>query len=78
GWKWSDCIKPTAGTETCMSQHVLYVLSGRMMVAMNDGERYELKAGDTGVIPPGHDAWIVGDEPCVLIDFTAGADYGRK
>jgi len=78
GWKWSECVKPTVGTPSCQAHHVLYVISGRMKVKMNDGTENELGPGDTGVIPPGHDAWVVGNEACVSIDFTAGATYGKK
>jgi len=78
GWKWSECVKPSAGTDSCMVHHVLYLVSGRMMVQMNDGTRQELKPGCASVVPPGHDAWIVGNEPCVAVDFTGGEVYGKK
>jgi mannose-6-phosphate isomerase-like protein (cupin superfamily) len=78
GWKWSECVKPTVGTPSCQVNHVLYIISGRMNVRMNDGTEKTFGAGDAGVIPPGHDAWVVGNEPCVSIDFTAGATYGKK
>jgi quercetin dioxygenase-like cupin family protein len=56
----------------------LYVISGRMRVRMDDGTEKEVVPGDAAVIPPGHDAWVIGNEPCVSIDFTAGATYGKK
>jgi hypothetical protein len=77
GWKWSECVKPVAGTESCEVAHMIYMLSGRMMVRMDDGTEQEFKAGDTGVIPPGHDAWIVGDEQVVAIDFQGGSTYAK-
>jgi uncharacterized cupin superfamily protein len=78
GWKWSECVKPTAGTQSCQVHHVSYVLSGRMKVVMDDGTSKELTAGDAAVVPPGHDAWVLGNEPCVMVDFTAGQTYAKK
>ena len=78
GWKWSECVKPTVGTPSCQVNHVLYVISGKMGVRMDDGTEKEVGPGDTALIPPGHDAWVIGKEPCVSIDFTAGATYGKK
>ena len=71
GWRWSEHVKPLAGTEACEASHVGYILSGRMVIRMNDGTESETGAGAVVVIEPGHDAWVVGDEPCVLIDFGA-------
>ncbi len=78
GWKWSDCVKPVVGTDSCMVHHSLYVVSGKMAVKMNDGNMQEIGPGDAAEIPPGHDAWVLGDEPCVSIDFAAGKTYGKK
>lgn len=78
GWKWSECVKPTAGTESCQAPHIMYVLSGRMKVVMDDGAEMEIGPGDAVDIPPGHDAWILGDEPCTAIDFAAGKVYAKK
>src|ERR1700749_790639 len=58
GWKWSECVKPVAGTETCQARHVGLVQSGRMLVAHDDGTELEIGAGDAYVIEPGHDAWV--------------------
>ncbi len=77
GWRWSRDVRPTVGTDSCRTQHVQYVLSGRLMVQMDDGTRLELKGGDGVVIPPGHDAWVVGDEPFVAIDFGGMAQYAE-
>ena len=68
-------VKPIAGTDSCQVHHVGYVLSGRMKVVMDDGTETEASAGDAAVIPPGHDAWIVGDEPCVWLEFTGAYRY---
>ena len=78
GWKWSECVKPIAGTDSCKVAHSLYVVSGRMKVKMDDGKIQELGPGDAAEIPPGHDAWVVGNEPCVSIDFAAGKVYAKK
>lgn len=77
GWRWSECVKPVVGTESCEVAHMGYLLSGTMMVKMDDGSECELNAGDVCVIPPGHDAWIVGDETCVMIDFQGAANYAQ-
>jgi len=78
GWKWSECVKPIAGTNSCQAPHVNYVISGRMKVVMDDGTEMEMGPGDAADIPPGHDAWVIGDEPCVAIDFAAGKVYAKK
>jgi len=77
GWKWSECVKPIAKTESCQAPHTLYVISGRMHVRMDDGTERELGPGDAAVVPPGHDAWIVGNEQCVALDFTGVAHYAK-
>ena len=73
GWRWSEHVKPLAGTTSCQAAHAGYVLSGRMGMRMDDGTEAEVGAGDVFVAAPGHDAWTVGDEACVLIDFGASA-----
>lgn len=78
GWKWSECIKPLAGTNSCQAPHVNYVISGRMKVVMDDGSEMEMGPGDAADIPPGHDAWVIGNEPCIAIDFAAGKVYAKK
>ena len=75
GWRWSNDVKPLAGTESCQVEHVGYVLSGRMTVVMDDGRKADVGAGDAIHIPPGHDAWTVGDESCVVIDFGGLRGY---
>lgn len=77
GWKWSDCIKPVVGTDMCMQHHKLYVVSGKMKVKTKDGKVLEIGPGDVADIPPEHDAWVVGNEPCISIDFAA-KDYAKK
>ena len=78
GWRWSDHIKPIAGTDSCQTTHLLYCLSGRMKVVMDDGTEGELGPGDMAAIEPGHDAWVVGDEPCRAVDFGSVAHYAKR
>lgn len=77
GWKWSECVKPTVKTASCQVSHVVYTISGRMAIRMDDGTEQEVGPGFAGAIAPGHDAWVIGNEPCVLIDFTGGPTYGK-
>ncbi len=77
GWKWSEHVKPTAGTDSCQAPHVGYVISGRMRVKMDDGEEVEVGPGDFMKIEAGHDAWVLGDEPCVNVDWQGMADYAK-
>jgi quercetin dioxygenase-like cupin family protein len=77
GWKWSVHVKPIAQTKSCEAPHTQFHLSGRLRVRMDDGTEVEFGPGDFGYIPPGHDAWVVGNEPAVIIDVTGMADYAR-
>lgn len=70
GWKWSVNIKPVAGTDSCQVHHLLYGISGQLKTVMNDGTETEMGPGDVVDIPPGHDAWVVGDAPFVAIDMS--------
>jgi uncharacterized cupin superfamily protein len=78
GWKWSENVKPIAGTDSCQVAHFAYVLSGSMTIHMDDGSETEINAGDVVAIPPGHDAEVVGPEDCVMIDFGEIGDYARR
>jgi hypothetical protein len=78
GWKWSENVKPIAGTDSCQVSHLGYVISGRMKVYMDDGSEAEVGPGDVMAIPPGHDAEVVGDEPCVSLDFGEFGDYAKR
>lgn len=77
GWKWSQDVKPLAGTDSCQVAHVGYVLSGRMNVKMDDGAEHEFGPGEAFHMPPGHDAWTVGDEACVMVDFGGLKGYAK-
>jgi quercetin dioxygenase-like cupin family protein len=78
GWKWSEHVKPIAGTDSCQAAHTGYFVSGRMKVVMDDGEEADYGPGDFAVMAPGHDAWVVGDEPCVFVDWQGFADYAKR
>ena len=77
GWKWSTCVKPIAKTESCQAPHLQYHVSGRLHVAMDDGSEMEFGPGDVSQLPPGHDAWVVGDEPVVVIDISGMGEYAK-
>ena len=78
GWRWSEHVKPIAKTASCQAAHMGYFVSGRMKVVMDDGEEMEYGPGDFAIMAPGHDAWVVGDEPCVVIDWQGFADYAKR
>ena len=77
GWKWSECVKPIAGTDSCQVAHLIYTISGKMTVRMDDGSEFDVKTGDVTSIPPGHDAWIVGNEKYVGVDFQGAGTYAK-
>ncbi|MCJ0875114.1 cupin domain-containing protein [Streptomyces sp. AP-93] len=77
GWQWSQHIKPIAGTDSCEAAHVGYIISGRMKVVMDDGESVEAQPGDFIQVDPGHDAWVLGDEPCVVLDWQGYGDFAK-
>lgn len=78
GWKWSTSVKPIAQTESCEAPHFQYQVSGVLKVKMDTGEEYELHAGDVSMLKPGHDAWVVGNEPVVLVDFQGMRDFANR
>ncbi len=78
GWRWSVDVKPIAGTDGCQFHHFGVTLSGQLRAQMRDGTELEIGPGDVFEIPPGHDAWVVGDEPWVSVDFEAMRAYGRS
>ena len=77
GWKWSEHVKPIAGTPSCQVEHVGLVVSGRAKVVMDDGAEIVLKPGDLFAIAPGHDSWVVGDEPYVSLHLLGAAAYAK-
>jgi quercetin dioxygenase-like cupin family protein len=78
GWKWSEHVKPIAKTKSCQAPHTWYQVSGRLRVRMDDGTEIEFGPGDVGVIAPGHDGWVVGNEPAVGIDISGMGDYAKQ
>jgi hypothetical protein len=78
GWRWSTSVKPIVGTESCQASHAQYHISGVLKVVMDDGEELDCLAGDVSMLPPGHDAWVVGDEPVIVVDFEGMREYARQ
>lgn len=77
GWRWSECIKPVVKTDRCQVNHLGYVVSGRLHVEHDDGTAGEVSDGDVYHVAPGHDAWVVGNEPVVLVEFQGAAQYAK-
>ena len=78
GWSWEKCVKPLVKTNSCEQPHTQYMISGRMKVVMDDGIEEEFGPGDAVIVPPGHNAWVVGNEPVVAVDFTGLKDYAKS
>ncbi len=77
GWRWSECVKPVAKTEKCQASHVGYAVSGSMVVQLTDGTKKTISVGESYTIPPGHDAWVVGEQAFVGIEVMSAADYAK-
>jgi hypothetical protein len=77
GWKWSTSVKPLVNTTSCEAPHFQYHVSGTLRVIMDDGTEKDLRAGDVSLLPSGHDAWVVGNEPVVVVDFQGMVDYAK-
>ncbi len=78
GWRWSTHVKPIAKTEWCEAPHFQYLVSGRLHVKMADGTEFDTGPGEVTALPVGHDAWVVGNEPVVLIDWAGASDYAKR
>ena len=78
GWRWSQSVKQLVGTDWCEQTHIGYLVSGRMHTKLRDGSEIESGPGEAIFTPPGHDAWVVGNEPAVLLDFKGVATYAKK
>ncbi len=78
GWKWSNDVKQIVNTNSCQLPHTQYVISGSLRVRMDDGTEQEFGPGDAMYVPPGHDAWVVGNQPFVAIDFTGMKEYAAS
>ncbi|HET7476604.1 MAG TPA: cupin domain-containing protein [Dermatophilaceae bacterium] len=77
GWKWSQDVKPIAGTHLCEAPHFQYHLKGTLHILMGDGTEFDAVPGDVTALPQGHDAWVVGDEPVVVVDWWGASNYAR-
>lgn len=77
GWQWSKHVKPIAGTRSCEAPHAGYVISGHLHIVSDDGEAADVGPGDFVTIAPGHDAWVIGNERCVMFDFAGYAEYAK-
>jgi hypothetical protein len=78
GWRWSDHVKPIAGTELCEAPHFQYHVAGTLHIVMGDGTEMDAVAGQVTALPQGHDAWVVGDEPVVLVDWWGASNYAKQ
>lgn len=78
GWRWLEHVKPIAKTDSCQAPHMGYIVSGRMGVVMDDETREDFGPGDVMIVPPGHDAWTIGEEPCIVVDWTGIGDYAKR
>lgn len=78
GWKWSESVKPLAKTKSCEAPHLQYHVSGTLHIKMDDGTEMDCRPGDVSLLPTGHDAWVVGSEPVVIVDFQGMVDYAKQ
>jgi len=78
GWRWSKDVKPLAGTDSCLAPHFQYHVSGRLAIRMDDGTEFIAGPGDVTSLPQGHDAWVVGDEPAVVVDWFGASNYAKR
>src|SRR5574341_1620775 len=77
GWRWSECVKPVVKTDSCQASHAGYAVAGRIVVRLQDGTQKTIAAGESYTIPPGHDAWVEGNEPFVAIEVMSAAQYAK-
>lgn len=77
GWRWSKDVKPIAGTDLCEAPHFQYHISGTLRIVMADGTELDATPGQVTYLPSGHDAWVVGDEPVVVVDWSGASDYAK-
>lgn len=78
GWRWSTSVQPLVNTRSCEAPHFQYHVSGVLMVLMDDGTELECRPGDVSLLPSGHDAWVVGDEPAVVVDWHGMTEYAAQ
>jgi hypothetical protein len=78
GWRWSTSVQPLVKTKSCEAPHFQYHVSGVLRIKMDDGTEFDCRAGDVSLLPSGHDAWVVGNEPAVVVDFQGMIDYAKS
>jgi hypothetical protein len=78
GWRWSNDVKPIAQTDSCQAPHFQYHVSGRLAIRMDDGTEFVAGPGDVTSLPSGHDAWVVGEEPVVVVDWFGASNYAKQ
>jgi hypothetical protein len=78
GWRWSTSVQPLVKTKSCEAPHFQYHVSGVLKVVMDDGSEYECRPGDVSFFPSGHDAWVVGKDPVIVVDWHGMTEYGKK
>jgi hypothetical protein len=77
GWRWSNDVKPIANTDSCEAPHFQYHVSGQLAIRMDDGEEFIAGPGDVTSLPSGHDAWVIGTEPVVVVDWFGASNYAK-
>ena len=77
GWRWSECIKPVAGTDSCQASHVGYLVSGTLGIRLDDGTERTIRPGESYTIPPGHEGWTIGDEPVICIEVMSAEQFAK-
>ena len=77
GWRWSTCVQPIVKTQSCQAPHFQYHVAGRIKVVMEDGTVLDCRPGDVSLLPAGHDGWVVGKDPAVIVDFQGMVDYAK-
>ena len=77
GWRWATSVQPLAGTKSCEAPHFQYHVSGVLRIKMDDGTEFDCKPGDVSLLPSGHDAWVIGDEPVVVVDWFGASNYAK-
>lgn len=78
GWRWASSVQPLAKTKSCEAPHFQYHVSGTLRILMDDGSEFDCKPGDVSLLPSGHDAWVVGNEPAIVVDFQGMLDYAKS
>ncbi len=78
GWRWSNDVKPLVGTESCKAPHFQYHVAGKLGILMDDGTEFVAEPGDVTSLPSGHDAWVIGDEPVVVVDWFGASNYAKS